>query len=628
MLITRDAIKTSTELGSGAHVVEVLTEALAAPVLDADSAINRILLEMGKFSRVDRAYVFQRKTGDLLDNTHEWCEVGIDPMKDALQDLPMDMIAPWRDGFERGESFHAPSIADLQLPQEIRSFLEMQGIKGMLLVPLRAEGSIIGFSGYDSVREEHTFTEDEVRILIAMSGAIGTILARVLADQKIASSRRELHHQAMHDDLTGAPNRRSFMSALTGSLSRGLRDNSESSIGIIDLVRFKTVNETYGHGAGDELLREITHRWRLVAGHEMKLFRVGGDEFAVLIDGPNSQDRLTHIVQEMRDSIREPFIVHGEQVCIDMSVGIALLPRDGVTVEEVSACADIALFQSKSIGGRTCFYDAEMRHRATRRHEIAQELLLARPDHDFIIHYQPIVSLGDEKIMGFEALLRWKHCSLGELQPGYFIDALCGLERSLDIGKWVLFRACKQAAEWSDLLGRDLFICVNAFPLQFTTLTFLDDIQDALIQSGLSGKQLEIEVTENIAMQDGDACKEIIRKIGLLGVSIALDDFGTGFANLSSLLEVKVQTLKVDRSFISDVCGDERKFAVLQAIRHIAQQLGIKTVVEGIDEEHLLGSVQQLGFDYGQGFYWSEPLEASRFTEAFEMGRSLVSRKK
>ena len=608
-----------------AHCVEILADALSAHVCDSHTAINKILAGMGDLSGVDRAYVFQRRPGDRLDNTHEWCGEGVDPMIDMLQDMPMDIIAPWREGFERGETLHVPSIDDFELDPDLRELMAMQGILGLLLVPLQWDGSIVGFVGFDRVKIARSFPPEIVRILVAMAGAVGTILARAAANREIIHTRTELEkavhqlrHLAMHDDLTGAPNRRAFHLAIEKAIRSGQQHCMETGVAMIDLARFKSINEKYGHIEGDRLLRQIVQRWSAIEMTGAEFFRIGGDEFAVVLSDPHADQSIKKLIAEMRLALGEPFILGDQTTRIDMRVGITIAPRDGDTVAMLAANADLALLTSKTEKEESHQYSPDLRKKALQRHETAQELLAARPDQDFTLVYQPIVDLRTGAIVKVEALLRWQNPIRGLLEPAHFIDVLCGLEHSRKIGRWVMKTACHQIAEWNRRFALDLIVCVNAFPLQVVTSDFVEELQNVLHRSRLPSHCLEIEITENIAWQEGSHHLTVLKELSESSIAISLDDFGTGFASLNSLTQIDVQTLKVDKGFVIGLRPGDPRIEVLRAIQHMTKALGIRSVVEGVEDRDVAAIVRQIGFDFGQGFYWNRPLSPALFTQMLQ----------
>jgi diguanylate cyclase (GGDEF)-like protein len=611
---------TPNSFAQQAHVVEILADAISAHVCDADSAIDKILSGMGNLSGVDRAYVFQRKDGDLLDNTHEWCSRGVAPMIDVLQNMTMDIIAPWREGFERGEPLHVPSIDAFDLDPDLRELLAMQGIVGILLVPVQWDGAIMGFVGFDQVKVARPFSSEVLRILIAVAGAVGSILARAAANREIVRTKTELEeavtqlrHLVMHDDLTGAPNRRAFHLAIKAALACGEQQQTQTSVAMIDLARFKSVNEKYGHTEGDRLLSQIVQRWAVVRTEGVDIYRIGGDEFAVVLNDCDAERAMHKVIENMRMALIEPFILGDQNTRIDMSAGLTVAPRDGTTADVLAANADLAVLTSKIEKGRTCAYSPDLRKLALQRHETAQDLLAARPDKDFVLTYQPIVDLRSGAIVKVEALLRWQHPTRGLLMPADFIDVLCGLDQSRKVGRWVLDTACRQVAQWNRRFSLDLVLAVNAFPLQVATFDFVLEVQSALHRCNLPVRCLEIEVTENITLQDGSLNLKVLKHLSDMSVAISLDDFGTGFASLNSVLQIDVQTLKIDRSFVLGLHSGDPRIEVLKAMQHMTKGLGIRSVVEGIEDEVVADIVRTIGFDAGQGYYWSRPVDARAF---------------
>jgi len=612
----------SKSITRGAYVVEVLADAISTPISNADTAINKILSSMGILSGVDRAYVFQRKFGDLLDNTHEWCRDGVEPMIERLQNMSMDIIAPWRAAFEQGEILHVPRVDDMALDPSIRDLLAMQGIRGILLVPLQFDGRIVGFVGFDRVKAARPFSAEVVRILTAISGAVGTILARAEADREIVRTRtklesavRELHFMAMNDHLTGAPNRRAFHHSLTEALHVGDLQGSETCLAMIDLVRFKSINENHGHVVGDHLLKRIVDRWNAIATDGAQLFRVGGDEFAIVFRGTNAKQRAESAIALLRNALVEPFFPDHQNIRVEISVGLSVAPRDGQVADTLAAAADLALLSSKIVNGKTYWYSPELRNRAIQRHETIQDLLAADVEKDFKVFFQPIIDLKTGAIVKVEALLRWAHPRHGLLLPSNFIEALCSLNRSRAVGRRILEEACAITASWNRRFSLNLIVSVNAFPLQLVDPDFPKDVQAALSKSNLPARCLEIEVTENIALERDSYSRTVLQQLSDMSVAISLDDFGTGFASLSSLIQLKIQTLKIDRSFAVNLSPSDPRMVILKATQLMTNGLGIRTVVEGIENVDVARIVCDLGFDYAQGYFWSLPIDPEAFSK-------------
>jgi len=612
----------SKSITRGAYVVEVLADAISTPISNADTAINKILSSMGILSGVDRAYVFQRKVGDLLDNTHEWCRDGVEPMIERLQNMSMDIIAPWRAAFEQGEILHVPRVDEMALDPSIRELLAMQGIRGILLVPLQFDGRIVGFVGFDRVKAARPFSSEVVRILTAVSGAVGTILARAAADREIVRTRtelegavRELHLMAMNDHLTGAPNRRAFHHLLTEALHVGELQGSETCLAMVDLVRFKSINENHGHVVGDQLLKQIVDRWSVIATDGAQLFRVGGDEFAIVLRGTGARQRAVSAIAALRNALVEPFFPGHQNIRIEISVGLSVAPRDGQAADTLAAAADLAVLSSKIRNGKTCWYSPGLRKRAIQRHETIQDLLAADVEKDFIVFFQPIIDLKTGAIVKVEVLLRWAHPKHGLLLPSDFIDVLCNLDRSRAVGRRILEEACAITASWNRRFSLNLMVSVNAFPLQLVDPDFPKDVQAALRKSDLPASCLEIEVTENIAMGEDSLSRSVLQQLSDMSVAISLDDFGTGFASLNSLTQLNIQTLKIDRSFAVNLSLSDPRIVILKAIRLMTNGLGIQTVVEGIENVDVARIVCDLGFDYAQGYFWSRPIDSEAFSK-------------
>jgi diguanylate cyclase (GGDEF)-like protein len=384
---------------------------------------------------------------------------------------------------------------------------------------------------------------------------------------------------------------------------------------MIDLVRFKSINENHGHVVGDHLLKQIVDRWDAIATDGAQLFRVGGDEFAIVFRGTDAKQGALSAIASLRNALVEPFFPDHQNIRIEFSVGLSVAPRDGQVADTLAAAADLALLSSKIVNGKTCWYSSELRDRAIQRHETIQDLLAADVEKDFKVFFQPIIDLKTGAIVKVEALLRWAHPRHGLLLPSNFIEALCSLNRSRAVGRRILEEACAITASWNRRFSLNLIVSVNAFPLQLVDPDFPKDVQAALSKSDLPAGCLEIEVTENIALEGDSYSRTVLQQLSDMSVAISLDDFGTGFASLSSLTQLKIQTLKIDRSFAVNLSPNDPRMVILKATRLMTNGLGIRTVVEGIENVNVARIAFDLGFDYGQGYFWSLPIDPTAFSK-------------
>jgi diguanylate cyclase (GGDEF)-like protein/PAS domain S-box-containing protein len=445
----------------------------------------------------------------------------------------------------------------------------------------------------------------------------GTVRAVAWAYQDITERKKaeeQLQRIAHFDPLTGLPNRLS----LEKELGRRLSSCSDQPIAValFDLDEFKDVNDMLGHAAGDELLIEVGHRLTEVA-HRFRwvgpVCRLGGDEFIVLLPDCGGPRVITEVVEAMLKRVGERVEISGQSLQVASSAGVAIGPRDGANVNDLIANADLALYRAKSGAGRTYrLFTPAMRAEAQARRVLTSELQRAFDASEFELHFQPQIRLADNAVVGAEAVLRWRHRQRGVLAPGAFIDALADSAVAPSVGRWVLRASCQQMSSWraSGLpLAR---IGVNLFPSQAHSGILVKDVEEALRGSGLPPDALELEITENIALNYQDSI-EPLKTLHDFGVKLAFDDFGTGYASLSYLTRLPLARIKIDRSFISKVTEDAEDSAIVRSLIVMAHNLGLEVIAEGVETEAQASFLRDERCEQAQGYLYAKPLPATEF---------------
>jgi diguanylate cyclase (GGDEF)-like protein len=430
----------------------------------------------------------------------------------------------------------------------------------------------------------------------------------------LEAANRQLRHLASHDALTGLPNRLLLDDRITQAIAQADRRSHEFAVLVIDLDRFKLINDSLGHRAGDDLLREVAQRLKSVVRAVDTTARLGGDEFVILADGPIT--RAEAVTIGMRAiKVMEPSVqLTGIDVHISPSIGVAFYPQDGANVDTLLARADAAMYSAKERGRNTLQCYAEGMSTLTQeRVKFESELHQALRSGQFELHYQPKVDMCSGRVMSAEALIRWRHPQRGLVLPGEFISVAdeCGL---LDaIGEWVLREACRQAKAWQTEGLRPLRVAVNLAPSQFRLNNLLDQIRKALEASALSPQFLEVELTESAVMSDAEESIHILEAISRMGVLVSVDDFGTGYSSMSYLRRFPIDKLKIDRCFVEQMTRRQEDASIVQAIISLAHSLRLKVIAEGVETPEQLALLTQLGCDQYQGFYFSPALEPAQF---------------
>jgi len=428
-----------------------------------------------------------------------------------------------------------------------------------------------------------------------------------VTEARLAADR--IAHMARHDALTGLPNRLQVLDNLEAALKAARARGEECAVLLVDLDRFKTINDSLGHVAGDDLLRQVARCFEGLISDAMTAGRLGGDEFAIVVPSFANRDELEQLCLALVAALQGPFLYRDQRLFIGASIGVAIGPRDGDSVEELIRSADLALYKAKDGSGNDIrFFDASFHLEAEQRRKIELALHTAAEAGEFKLVYQPIVDAGTLKIRAFEALLRWRNPELGEIPPDKFIPVAEETGMLGRIGEWVLRTACREAAAWP----RDISVAVNVSPRQLRDPAFIVTLVSALTQAALEPHRLELEVTETVFLELTGATQKILHQIQSLGVRLAMDDFGTGYSSLGYLRRADFDTLKIDRSFIQSISSeDPESTAIIRAVVALAGSLGMKTVAEGVATEDQLQLVRALGCDRVQGYIFSRPVSAA-----------------
>jgi diguanylate cyclase (GGDEF)-like protein/PAS domain S-box-containing protein len=439
-------------------------------------------------------------------------------------------------------------------------------------------------------------------------------IVRDLRD-RIADQAR-IHHLAHHDALTGLPNRGAFIERVEGLLPYARARDATLALLFIDLDHFKRVNDSLGHLAGDALLRTVAHRITSALRAGDLVARFGGDEFVVLLSGDQPAAAVREVAQKLLAVIGAPVEVEGASISVTPSIGISMFPQDGQTPDALIKHADTAMYHAKSRGRADCrFFEPVMAEAAYADLAMESRLAQAIRDREFVLHYQPQVSLHDGALVGCEALIRWVHPERGLVGPDAFIPLAESRRLMLPIGDWVLREAVVQARRWRAAGLAPVSIAVNLSTTQFQATGFVDAVQRLLAEQGVDGRWLEIELTERMLMDDLASVRDSLERLRALGVRVAVDDFGTGYTSLGHLKNLPIDRLKIDRSFIRDLPGDGGSAAIAGAVIQMAHGLGMRTVAEGVETPEQRDWVAAHGCDELQGNVEAEPMPAAAFED-------------
>lgn len=436
-------------------------------------------------------------------------------------------------------------------------------------------------------------------------------------DLVMQSDKKNLEYLAHYDLLTGLPNRAMFLEVLDRELANAKRRDSIMAVFFIDLDHFKEANDTLGHSAGDALLKEVSVRLRHCIRKNDLISRQGGDEFTgILVDLKHAEDAVI-VARHMLKELSEPVVLEQGVAHISGSIGISLYPDDADNADMLTRNADTAMYQAKEKGRNTYqFYTEAMHHDAVRRIELEAGIDRAIKEHEFELYYQPKIDTRTNQVTGMEALIRWNSPDSGMISPVEFIPLAEQTGQIVPIGEWVLRTACAQTKAWLDMGFPPLLVSVNVSSCQFRESGFMRALNSTLWDTRLPAGQLQLELTEGIIMQDDDATVARLQTIHNTGIHLSIDDFGTGYSSMSYLKRFPLYELKIDKSFINDICSDEDSAVIADAIIQLGRNLNLEVIAEGVEEEDQLNWLTAHHCHVIQGYYFSRPLPASEF-EAF-----------
>jgi diguanylate cyclase (GGDEF)-like protein/PAS domain S-box-containing protein len=469
------------------------------------------------------------------------------------------------------------------------------------------------------------------RVLESLASTIrnseGEVAKLVIVNRDVTERKRaeqQLEHNLFHDPLTGLPNRRLVLDRLQHAFVRARRDPEQQyALLLANVDHFKVFNESMGAAAGDLVLQEIGRRLGsclrqddTLARRESKgtlLSRLGGDEFAILLDSVSDPSDAMRVARRIQQAVAEPFEVATREVRAAVSVGIALSSLVHERPEDVLKDADVAMRRAKSLGGSRCeVFDEAMHTRAVGRLRLESDLRTALAERQFRVHYQPVVRLDTKQIVSFEALLRWEHPTQGLISPYRFIEAAEDSGILVSIGHWLMLQACRQLREWevNRLCEHPVNVTVNVSARQFADARLASDIQDALQQTGLEPSRLQLEMTEDVAAADPKLTVTVLSHLKHMGIGVILDDFGVGSASLRGLWQFPIDALKIDRSLVRDMQSDRTSSDVVELIVTLAQKMNLRLIAEGLETVRQVERMRELGCEWGQGYYFSQPMDA------------------
>jgi diguanylate cyclase (GGDEF)-like protein len=492
--------------------------------------------------------------------------------------------------------------------------------------------AVLGEGDYDTRIEIDT--RDEIGELAAAFNLMGERLKDAMQGrdaeiQERKISEKKVRHMAYHDHLTGLPNRKLFIDRLEQAMQRLLWHKRLASVLFLDLDRFKVINDTLGHAAGDKLLKIVGERFSGCLREGDSVARFGGDEFCILLQDIARVEDIPIVVEKIFAALKEPIMLDNEEISVSTSIGVSVFPNDGRTADLLLKNADIAMYRAKADGRNNYhIYTESLASQADERMRMERRIAKAIEHDELVLHYQPLLSVEDGAVVGSEALLRMRDGDLGLVPPMKFIPLAEETGQIIAMSEWVLDVACKQNKKWQDMGLNPQSVAVNISARMFKQKDFVGMVSATLERTGLDPEYLELEITESVIMTDADDSIKKMYELKSLGVRLSIDDFGTGYSSLNYLKHMPIDMLKIDRSFVRDLATDVDVKSIVMAIVKMGQSIGVEVLAEGVEDEAQLAYLTLLKCDKLQGYLFSKPVDAKQYTQLLKEKQPFIIRKK
>ena len=654
-------------LGQENHLLEGVAKATnqLLTVTKGHTAIDKALELLGRAAAVDRVYIFEHRihplTGkELTSKRWEWLAGGLSAPTESRSLLSLadnDFFTSWYDRLSRGQPLGGLAR---DFPEPTRETLYRQNIRSILLLPIIIESQFWGGICFEEASRDRVWSSEEKSILMAAVGSIGGAIARQEAEAQLAKlnsqleqmvsertlqlktaneqllqeigertrMEEQLRYNLFHDTLTGLPNRAFFMEKMGQALVRAKQDSDSCfAVLFLDLDRFKVINDSLGHTVGDGLLIEIAYRFLNCLRPEDTICRLGGDEFAILLEDIPEYSYATQVADRIQQNLKHPFIIDGPEIFTSVSIGIVHSLTNYDDPEAILRDAGIVMYRAKTLGrSRHEVFDTAMHDSIVAAIELENDLRravktleyeqVALPQ--FQLYYQSIVTLKTGLIAGFEALIRWHHPEKKTLiSPVEFIPIAEETGLIVPLGEWILREACRQLRIWQDQFPerRSLTVAVNLSSRQFSQPDLLERVDRILEETGINGRNLKLEITESAIMDNPDVARDMLLQLRARNIQLCMDDFGTGYSSLSYLHRFPLDTLKIDRSFVSRMGSDPENYEIVQTIVNLARNLGMDAIAEGVETTAQLLQLQSLECEFAQGYLFSKPADPPNATQ-------------
>lgn len=575
-------------------------------IINADEKITTFLKEIGLYYDIDRIGILLMSEDDkTLSYVHEWCAPELSPAVGFIRPISVCNDAWWTMQVEKKKIIIVSDIgSDNDITARAKAVMASLDMKSIMSLPIIVDGRVYGFLVNHTVRKHVVWREDQQSMM--------SLLANILSDAfSKLEAEKDKEIKAYFDSLTGLPNRHFFSEKLDDALKQRSSCHEQLAVLFIDLDSFKSINDTMGHAYGDMLLQRVSEKLKENLETDDFAARFGGDEFMVMMTGIAEDDALAERVNRIMDTFNHPITINEQEFFVTASGGIALFPTDGEDQDTLIKNADLAMYKAKEAGkNQYLFCTNEMKSEVERKVLLTNHLFKALKNNEFVLYYQPQVSISTRKITGIEALIRWKNPEFGLIPPGTFIPLAeqSGLIDS--IGQWVLQEACRQNKEWQDMGLPRLRIAVNLSVEQFRNPDLVHKIVEAIDKAGLNPKYLELEITESVALKETQAVIPVLTKLKEHGIAISIDDFGTDYSSLARIKNLPIDRIKMAMEFVHGISVSDKDEAIAMIIITLANTLGLGVIAEGVENETQLRFLQKRLCDEVQGYYFYRPMPA------------------
>jgi diguanylate cyclase (GGDEF)-like protein/PAS domain S-box-containing protein len=582
--------------------------------IEFEMAINQALAKMGKTARVNRVCIFENHPHPLsqqpaMSLRYEWTdETVVTAMEQPYwynQCYDTFAVGQWYEQFLQNQ----PVLGSCQeYPEAVQGILNQGQMQVFLLMPINLHQQLWGYIGFYA-KQQRQWSSSEHSVLGMMATSISSALQR-------EATEAQIRHRALHDTLTDLPNRRLFEQTLQQALQESHYPRYQLAVMFLDLDRFKTINDTLGHGIGDRLLQLLAQRLLDCVQAEGLIARWGGDEFVILLPQLSDLEQINQLADRILESVATVFLLDDNELYVTVSIGITLLNSNNREPEILIRQADAALYQAKELGKNQYYYYSD-----TLEHQLPQLLILdknlrqAMARDEFTLYYQPKINTLTRKMEGVEALLRWDHPNMGIVSPGLFIPLAEENGLILPLGEWVLRTACTQNKAWQEAGYAPMTVAVNLSPKQFCQPGLVDRVTRILAETGLESCYLELEITESTAIANLDYTRETLENLREHGIGVSIDDFGTGHSSLNRLQTLPLSGLKIDKSFVDGLATDLKVPHIVRAIITLAQNLGLNVVAEGVENQEQLEFLNEVYCNLVQGYYFYRPVPSADIQE-------------